>query len=285
MDSAAAVTAVIAFAATNIDDFCVLVIFFARCVSGDMRWAQVAIGQTLGFTVICAFSLLGIILGVFVPPGYVGLIGFLPLVLGFIKLVNLVREKCFNVDEDDNVEPHVGSQPATSNDPTSVQVDVESGNAALDGTEPTMTDALEDAAPPSTPVPTQHSPTTTTTTSTPNGTIQAPQQPKKTRQCCQASCIRSPIFEVALITVANGGDNIGVYIPLFASSSGAVIVTTLVIFYLMLVVWLIVSYNLVRCPLVADTISRFGEYIVPFVLMGLGLYILWNTVVFNSPPI
>jgi len=65
------VTAIVAFSATNIDDICLLIVYFARAKSGqEMTSMNVWIGQTLGFTVICALSLLGIVLGLFLPSKY-----------------------------------------------------------------------------------------------------------------------------------------------------------------------------------------------------------------------
>src|SRR5215470_12430985 len=46
---------------------------------------------------------------------------------------------------------------------------------------------------------------------------------------------------VAAVTFANGGDNIGVYTPLFASSDAARLLITLVIFYVLLAFWCVVG--------------------------------------------
>lgn len=77
------------------------------------------------------------------------------------------------------------------------------------------------------------------------------------------------------VTIANGGDNIGVYVPLFASSSTTVEITTLVaIFLAVTAVWCALAYYLVNHRLIASRLSRVGHIILPFVLIGLGLYIL-----------
>jgi len=41
---------------------------------------------------------------------------------------------------------------------------------------------------------------------------------------------------VIAVTIANGGDNIGIYVPLFASSDAASLGVILVVFYLLLAV-------------------------------------------------
>jgi cadmium resistance protein CadD (predicted permease) len=80
---------------------------------------------------------------------------------------------------------------------------------------------------------------------------------------------------VAAVTFSNGGDNIGVYTPLFARYSTASQITWLIsIFMAMTAVWCITAYYLVNHPLIAFRIRRIGHIILPFVLIGLGTYIL-----------
>jgi cadmium resistance transport/sequestration family protein len=79
---------------------------------------------------------------------------------------------------------------------------------------------------------------------------------------------------VSAVTVSNGGDNIGVYVPLFANSSGNEIVLITIIFALLIAVWCAIGYALVKAPLIGDPLRRYGDRILPFVLIGLGLYIL-----------
>jgi cadmium resistance protein CadD (predicted permease) len=80
---------------------------------------------------------------------------------------------------------------------------------------------------------------------------------------------------VAAVTFSNGGDNIGVYAPLFAKYNTASQITTLVtIFMAMTAVWCMAAYYLVNHPLVASRIRRIGHIALPFVLIGLGTYIL-----------
>ena len=84
-----------------------------------------------------------------------------------------------------------------------------------------------------------------------------------------------PFLAVAAVTFSNGGDNIGVYTPMFAQYNSVSQVTTLiVVFMLMTAVWCIAAYYLVNYPLVASRIRRIGHVVMPFVLIGLGIYIL-----------
>jgi cadmium resistance protein CadD (predicted permease) len=83
---------------------------------------------------------------------------------------------------------------------------------------------------------------------------------------------------VAAVTFSNGGDNIGVYTPLFAKYNSLSQITALAtIFMAMTAVWCIAAYYLVNHPLVASKIRRIGHIILPFVLIGLGIYILTDS--------
>lgn len=87
---------------------------------------------------------------------------------------------------------------------------------------------------------------------------------------------------VAGVTFSNGGDNIGVYTPIFAKYNHAIEITLLSkIFMIMTVVWCIVAYYLVNHPLVATKIRYTGYIILPFVLIGLVSYILLDSFVFS----
>jgi cadmium resistance protein CadD (predicted permease) len=86
---------------------------------------------------------------------------------------------------------------------------------------------------------------------------------------------------VAAVTFSNGGDNIGVYTPLFAKYNSLSQITALTtIFMALTAVWCIAAYYLVNHPLVASKIRRIGHIILPFVLIGLGIYILTESFVF-----
>ena len=81
---------------------------------------------------------------------------------------------------------------------------------------------------------------------------------------------------VASITFANGGDNIAVYVPLFANSNGLTLIITLLTFLVMIAVWCVVGYRIGSYPLVSRVMDRYGHILVPFVLIGLGIYIIWG---------
>lgn len=84
---------------------------------------------------------------------------------------------------------------------------------------------------------------------------------------------RSQALAVAGVTVANGGDNLGVYIPLFASAPAAIPVYA-AIFAVMTALWCWTGYRLVNNRWIGEPIRRHGPILLPFVLIALGLYIL-----------
>ena len=78
---------------------------------------------------------------------------------------------------------------------------------------------------------------------------------------------------VAAITAANGGDNLGVYIPVFAQDLGR-IPAFAAVFAVMTGVWCVVGRALVTHRLVAATMRRLAGVLLPWVLIVLGLWIL-----------
>ncbi len=96
-----------------------------------------------------------------------------------------------------------------------------------------------------------------------------------------AQPVRSGFFAqsltVAGVTVANGGDNLGAYIPLFASAPQT-LGTYVAVFAVMIAVWCALGYLTVNNPLIGERIRRHGHVLMPLVLIALGLYILADAV-------
>lgn len=88
---------------------------------------------------------------------------------------------------------------------------------------------------------------------------------------------------VTAVTFSNGGDNIGIYVPLFANSTALEMVVLIVIFMLMVAVWCGIAFYLVRHSVMKHHIRRIGRVLLPFVLIGLGVYILAEAFLLHSP--
>ncbi|XXY49997.1 cadmium resistance transporter [Sorangium sp. So ce269] len=87
---------------------------------------------------------------------------------------------------------------------------------------------------------------------------------------------------VATVTVANGGDNLGVYIPLFSRSPGLIPLHAAV-FAVMTGALCALGHHLVNHPVLGSRIRRHGRVALPFVLIGLGLWILSDALVLIRP--
>jgi cadmium resistance transport/sequestration family protein len=206
-----AITAgITAFVATNIDDIVVLMLFFAQSHGSKTTvgakpmypW-QIVVGQYLGFLVLILASLPGFFGGYILPKPWLGLLGFLPIVIGISYLIK-------NESPEETVQ----------------------------------------------------------TISTSDG------EPLRPRF---AHFLSPQIYQVAAVTIANGGDNIGIYVPLFANSSLVDLIVILLVFAVMVAVWCAIAFYLARHPMVAHLLTRYGHRIVPFVLIGLGIYILLDS--------
>ena len=103
-----------------------------------------------------------------------------------------------------------------------------------------------------------------------------PTSPRNPLWSFLSSVLSPQSYKVAAVTVANGGDNIGIYIPLFAGSNLVRLGVILGVFFFMVGVWCAIAYRLTRQPTIARVLSRYGHAIVPFVLIALGLYILYE---------
>jgi cadmium resistance protein CadD (predicted permease) len=186
--------AAIVFATTDVDDLVLLVAFFA---SPTLRARSVVAGQLLGIAVLVCVSAAAAFATRAVSPGYVALLGVVPLALGVAQLFRLFIRGVDAAEESNDVESNVAART------------------------------------------------------------------------------RSQVLAVAAITVANGGDNLGVYIPLFARDPSLVAFYAAV-FGVMTLLWCFMAYRLVRHPVLGERIRRYGHLALPLVLIALGLWILWG---------
>lgn len=87
------------------------------------------------------------------------------------------------------------------------------------------------------------------------------------------------LFQVASVTFINGGDNLGVYGPLFAGMSPSNIFFVIMVFLAMVGVWCILAILMVENRFLGDKIEKYGHIVLPFVLIALGLMILAGGIV------
>ncbi|HEY2059123.1 MAG TPA: cadmium resistance transporter [Amycolatopsis sp.] len=91
----------------------------------------------------------------------------------------------------------------------------------------------------------------------------------------QENARRGPkILEVAVITFANAGDNIGAYVPVFATAGVGGMTEYAVVFLVLMAGWLAAGRFFATRAAVARALARWGHILLPVVLIGLGLLIL-----------
>ncbi|BAY24758.1 cadmium resistance transporter [Calothrix sp. NIES-2100] len=205
---------IIAFAATNIDDILILLLFFTQ-IDTNFRRRHIIIGQYLGFLAIILASLPGFFGGLVVRREWIGLLGILPIAIGLKQLISGQQE---------STEVQTVSDNFTQTSPSNFILSF-------------------------------------------IWTILHPQT-----------------YKVAAVTIANGGDNISIYIPLFAGHNLASLGVILMVFLVMVGVWCAIAYYLSLHPAIAAVLNRYGHHIVPFVLIGLGLLIMYERGTFTLLP-
>jgi cadmium resistance protein CadD (predicted permease) len=85
--------------------------------------------------------------------------------------------------------------------------------------------------------------------------------------------VRSQVLAVSAVTIGNGGDNLGVYIPLFANHPEQIPVYAIV-FAIMTVAWCVLGHWLVRSRALGGIVQLYGHIALPLVLIVLSIYIL-----------
>lgn len=182
------ISSIVAFASTNIDDIFVLMIFF---LNSKIKTKQVVLGQYIGIGILVVISILASIGFSVFPKKYLGLLGFIPIVLGIKAWLDYRKE-----DEEE----------------------------------------------------------------------------------CNENCIKgkfnSNILKVSMVTVANGADNIGIYIPLFTQMNRLDLIICIIIFILMTGLWCYIAKNVSQYPLIKEKVEKYKNYLIPLVFIGIGILIL-----------
>ena len=81
------------------------------------------------------------------------------------------------------------------------------------------------------------------------------------------------IVKVATTTFANGGDNIGVYVPVFTNFGTSGTIVYCVVFLVLVGVWCAAGRFVATRPVIAKPLGRWGHILLPVVLITIGLLI------------
>ncbi|KAF3095842.1 hypothetical protein TWF102_006838 [Orbilia oligospora] len=82
------------------------------------------------------------------------------------------------------------------------------------------------------------------------------------------------ILKVASITVMNGGDNIGTYVPLFSQAEGAEIAVYVVTYYILLGIWCLIAFLIIKQRHILLVAQKYAGVVVPLLYVGLGIFIV-----------
>ncbi|MFC0109594.1 cadmium resistance transporter [Kibdelosporangium aridum] len=79
---------------------------------------------------------------------------------------------------------------------------------------------------------------------------------------------------VAAVTFANGDDNIGIYVPVFAAAGTGGLIVFAVVFLAPVALWCLLGRFFASRSVIAHVLARWGHVLLPAVLIGIGLLIL-----------
>lgn len=93
----------------------------------------------------------------------------------------------------------------------------------------------------------------------------------------KAPILASNAIKVAIVTVANGGDNISVYVLLFRQLDASGIALTILIFLLSLAVLCIVALTIGQNTQIIPRVVRSNKWLTPSVFVIIGIFLLIRT--------
>jgi cadmium resistance transport/sequestration family protein len=82
------------------------------------------------------------------------------------------------------------------------------------------------------------------------------------------------LLGVAGITIANGGDNIAIYTPVFRTISTTDALVTIAVFLVLLAGWCLLARAIGTNEKVTEALEKVEHWLVPVVFIGLGVFIL-----------
>jgi cadmium resistance protein CadD (predicted permease) len=82
------------------------------------------------------------------------------------------------------------------------------------------------------------------------------------------------VLYVATVTIANGGDNLGVYMPLFATMNLLSLIIVVFTFLVLVGIWCLLGFKLVNNRIIGNKIRKYGHLILPFVMIFIGVVII-----------
>jgi cadmium resistance protein CadD (predicted permease) len=230
---------IVAFFSTTIDDFAILLMFYAKAkqMTGILPYVQVIMGQTLGFTFVVICSLTGLILGSFIPQKYLNIIGIIPLILGLRKGYEVLADDGYftmfsNYLSFSSTNGYTEINEQNTYDHANIFINIPNNSE-------TSEYGLEYSSP----------------RARLGVLIQRGEKPPQTGiiayivTCTQGTIesITNPFtHEVFLYTIVCSSDNIGIYIALFATMTVNQVIKIIILFYSLLLLSVVAALALVQ---------------------------------------
>lgn len=266
----------VSFVFVNLDEFVVLILFFTQANTKDFTSWHVFLGQLLGFSIVLLISLLGALCGASVLTyDYLALLGLLPLCLGIYDLYRVVmfwrkrflKKSKANEPKQDSANSGGGyyqmaplSDPEEGKNTSAGKDDSSSDDSGSDGEE--------------------------------DGVLMTTY-----KGLCGSLC-NVNVVVVSAVIVADGSEEIAVFLPLLAAANNQhasdahtslsfAAIAIIVLFYTLILLQCFLAFALVnfsRSCLDNGSVnfaSRYSKNILPFILIGLGLYVLQDSVLFQ----
>lgn len=90
------------------------------------------------------------------------------------------------------------------------------------------------------------------------------------------------VWTVAVLTLANSGDNISIYTPAFRILGPGATAVAVGVFAVGTAAWCLAASTLARYQRFVPLLRRYGRWIIPAVFLGQGVYILYRTGVLSQ---
>jgi cadmium resistance protein CadD (predicted permease) len=221
-------------------------VFFSQ-TGEQMQKRHIIFGQYLGMAALVFIGVLGAMgLNLIPQQQYTGLLGIVPILLGV--RIWLKYKKAKKAAANSTTEIALELQPKISPDTLATEVEELAAEREVD-----IPKVINDF----------------------NIDVNQTQATTKDRIISTISKLIHPaVLNVFLVTIANGADNIGVYIPLFTRLKTFELVVTILIFMVLTALWCLIGEKSTNFPSLKHAIQKYKSIIVPIVFIMIGIYIL-----------
>jgi cadmium resistance protein CadD (predicted permease) len=284
-------SAALAFFSTTMDDFAVMLVFFARAQQMEdthIGYMKVILGQTIGFSIVVLISMLGLVLGIFIPMEYVDLVGFIPIIAGIQNAYEVLVddgfcECCHTGTDGEDRKKRAEYQKVNAYDDTYETGSTYGSKDAGTAEKPDSSGASYQKVADVEEVAAAEEVASASGSALEMSAVGSEEEDESNclSRCVYSSCVRfidTFTLEVVVYALICSSDNIGIYLTLFASMTRFQVMLTVATFYVLLLLNILIAIMLMRCRAIADCFQKYSKYFVPPLLIFLGLYILSSSV-------